>query len=376
MNKIYKKMKSRDFFTRIVAGVALIAIGALILYGTCEHLFGWITAKDQIFKESKEYIEYDVDSLEVGKYYKFENRLLIDYYASDEKGYYYFTPIKTKEGVQTYMGFCIPKSEFEKAEDIAKQTWNTYDTGVFPDKSFEGFGYVKSMEPEEEKYIKQFFQESNASQEVIDAIVLKTFVVVTSEEIFDISNIFGYLFCIGFVLVGLYLVVSFFIGGSKRGFKKLLKRMNISEIDLERDMEFSTGLFKNRVWMGERYAIFVGFTTKIIAYDKTVWAYTRITTTKHTMYGVIPTGTTKSYDVNFVDQTRGTIKYNVNKEEICTAILEVIQRKAPHVIVGYSDELQQMYLSNFSEMVNTVEQRKIQSQMNMAYDNMSNYNTY
>ena len=93
--------------------------------------------------------------------------------------------------------------------------------------------------------------------------------------------------------------------------------------------------------------------------DKIVWAH--IKTTTHRTNG-IKTGTT--YEVIVYTYNKKFISIGVKKENVGQEILEYMNQTMPWVVVGYSDDLNRLFFSNYPEF------------LQLRYNNAQNQITY
>lgn len=350
MNDVLKKIKRKSIARGIAIAVVIIIAGAIIGAACCSDLIHYYTANDDLFETPAEYLKED-------DWYTCANNILLDYYASDDDGYYFITPVDTLDGEGTYIGFYVCNKDAELASQISDETYAyLMDEGDYPEDYLVGAGKIHEMDSYEARYFEEYFEESEASQDTIDNLCYYTLELTTRNNLIDATEVFGILIFLGTLIGGIVLIIRQSTGGYLKSAKATMKMFNISMQDLEADMQMSTNI--GRFYFGRKYMLVEDMTPKLVDYDKLVWAYTSIHKTVHKLYYIIPVGTTKTYSVVFVDRSHNRIEANTKSEEQGKQIIDNLTRLAPHAIVGYSDELLRRYTADFAGMCKYVDDRK------------------
>lgn len=355
MKTIYGKMRKKAIGGRLIAGLLMVLVGLACAFASCEDLIKWSTTKKDVF-------ETESWALTTKTWYTCNNNLLLDWYGSDEEGYYYITPTAEDNG---YMGFYVYSEDKATADKIMEETQAYWfgETEAVPTTYITGRGYVYNMETKEQQYFKEWFESAGADQAMMDNLCYKTFVLTPKDKIFDpasivVAVIFGVL-----AIWGVILFLSFFTGAYKKDVKKMLNKYGISESDIEADMTYCTQ-FKNAD-VGKKYTFFYDSTTHLLVHDKLVWAYLQVQKTRHMLYGIIPTGTTTACFVTAVDRDNVKTTIEVKNEEIGHEIVNAICKSAPHVICGFHKDLETLANSDFAQIVRMVDEKKAEVSMNM-----------
>ncbi len=354
MKEIYTKMR-KAAMTRIWLGIAFILLGGVFFLGMGEE-FKYLTAKENLFDmDTVDMHATSAGSDSVEAFYTFEGNLLLDWYASDDEGYYYIFP--TADGA--YMGLYVYNSEKATADKICEETlkYMNKETDQPPATYLKGKGYVYNMGSDEESYFKEYFTEAGAGASVISTLVYKTFVVTPLSKLFDITDIIIVLMLIFFLAFGLIYMAGFFTGAYKKQPIKYMREYGLSESEVGSDLTY--GLHKKHIDIGKKYVMLYSTTCALLSYDQLLWTYVMITTTKHRTYG-IPTGTTRTYQVFFVMRNQKTFNISVKDEPEGQDIVAAISEMAPHVICGYHEDLSEMVKKNFAQLIKIVDDHKLE----------------
>lgn len=349
MKEIYRKMRKRAFAGRVLGGLCMIALAAVLVFAMEEELTKYVLTRADLF-------ETPADFLKNEGFYKCDNNLLLGCYGGNDDGNYYVTPVNDSYGNGTYMGFYVFGQDTATAEQIINETWDYESGGESPVTSLSGRGYVYDMDATEKQYFREWFESSGADDTILENLCYKTYVLVPTSEAFSGSDILWLALAAVLCLSGIWLILSFVTGTYKGGFKKTMKERNISAENMVYDYRQAVHL-KN-IDIGKKYSILYGVTPKLLIHDDVVWAYLNITNTRHMLYGVIPTGTTKTYCVYFIRREGKDIEFTVKKEQQGHEVLEAFAKAAPYCIVGYDDNIKEMKERDFRQLVEIVETRK------------------
>lgn len=172
----------------------------------------------------------------------------------------------------------------------------------------------------------------------------------------SLGSIFVAIFGIGFLVAfGLPLIN----GGYLKDFNAVLSGNGLTMEQVEADLA-DAQRFKN-IEFGRNYALVLNESPKLVVLQNLVWCYGVNTTTTHKLYGIIPTGKTKSYAVKLINRDRSEISVPVAKETDSAPVLQAIQARVPAVILGYNENIDNLAKANFAELVRYVDQRKQQA---------------
>ena len=345
------KLRGNAIKSNLIPGGIFILLSFLILW-----VFNWdrveyIFANQDISKVASE-------TIQEGQFYKVNHVLILDNYATDEKGYYMTILLDD----HNLMGLYAYENEQSKLEAIWDETYyyleEDYRPDLYPKTSMDATGIVTNMTAQERQYFREEMALWGYTEAELDTFLYKTICIIPATEAFTPSSIFWLVITIVTFGMGIAFIVGFFTGGNNKELKKSMQNIGLTEEVLEQDLKM--GIRLRNLQIGRKYSLYMAGKVKLLVHDKLLWAYIKQTHTKHKVYGFIPAGTTVSYAVHVFDYDQKTCVINVAKEEQAEEVLEELKKAAPHILLGYTDEIAQMATSNFADLVNMVEQRKYQ----------------
>lgn len=268
-----------------------------------------------------------------------------DTHATRSKYFYYV--IWTGDDDATdwcYMGIKVPASDADAMDAMA----DAYYNGEYYLDTMEYSGAIEKMTDEEYMYFEEYFSEAGWTAEEIEEWTLPYYINVG--DLVGASAVFTYILIgIGAALViGAILLLVFALKGSGiKALKKELEDAGFSENDAEYEYENAKLLSKSGdIRIGRRMMFYMlGSKAHMLQTDKIVWAYLKSTT--HRTNG-IKTGTT--YQVAIYTYTKKMINISVNKETIGQEILKYMNETMPWAVIGYSDDLNRMYFSDYPKL--------------------------
>lgn len=239
-----------------------------------------------------------------------------------------------------YMAIRVPASYETRMEKMCE---NTYEGIVSSSISFSG--KIEEMDSDEYKYFKEYFLESEFTEEEFNAETLPYYIYV--DELTGSSAGFVYALVIGgavIILASLIYIVGVNNGSKLKTIKKEIQLAGCSEARVESDYASATELLKNKdLCVGRMFTYYMDGATPHALYNENIlWAYHNVIT--HRTNG-IKTGTSYQVIVVTKDKKRHTI--NVDKENTAIMVLESMGSRLPWMIIGYSDELNRMFNKNF-----------------------------
>lgn len=135
-------------------------------------------------------------------------------------------------------------------------------------------------------------------------------------------------------------------------YKKLQAFGELTDIESKIDKEITdpsiyqaSNFFITETWL----LIKKLYSLNVINLKDIVWIYPKVV--KHSTY-FIPTGKTHSLVIHLKDGT--TMEQKAKNEEIGQNVLQQINDRVPHVVVGYTDELIKAWNRNRTEFINSV----------------------
>lgn len=244
-----------------------------------------------------------------------------------------------------YMGIKVPASDAEVMDAMAEAYYN----GEYFDTTVEYAGAIREMTEEEYSYFEDFFMEGGWTEEEIEAGTLPYY--IDAGALVGGSAVFVYVLVVidAALILGGILVLIFALNGSGlKTIKKELSDAGFTENDAEYEYDNAKVFAKsNDIRIGRRLLFYMsGSKAHIIPTDKIVWAHMKTTT--HRTNG-IKTGTT--YEVAVYTYGKKAFNIGVKKESVTLEILECINSTMPWAVVGYSDDLNRLFFSNYPEFL-------------------------
>ncbi len=352
MREVNKMMRNKAMVSRLISGILCIVIGVAACIVMCERPFKWYTADKDVFATDHTMLMED-------EFYTCNNNLLLDWYGSDEEGYYYITPAYNEyTDAAVYMGFYVYSEDKASADKIMEATQSYWfgETENAPSTYIAGRGYIYNMSEKEKGYFKDWFTSAGADKATLDNLCYKTFVLTSLEKTFDASTVAVIIIFAIVILIGLFTILGLVFGTYKKKVKKTMKKNGVLESDLENDLANATRI-KNLV-IGRKYTMVLSGTPELAIHANLVWVYVFVRRTRHMLYGIIPTGTTTATFVHLVDRNNDKLEIEVKNEALGQEVVQAICKAVPHVIMGYHDDLQTLANADFAQIVAMVDEKK------------------
>ncbi len=245
-----------------------------------------------------------------------------------------------------YMGIKVPASYGGQMDRMAEATYNyeMSDTIHFT-------GAVNKMSSEEYQYFREYFQESDWTDEEIDEYTLPYYISVgalTGGAATSAYVIFG--IGIALIVFGVIILLYALSGGDVKAFQKEAATLGMSEMELEAEYAGARVMIqKDNLRIGRRLIFYMtGRRTRVIVNDKIVWAYQQSTT--HRTNGIM-TGTTYEILVYLLNEKKAR-RINMPGEEKAGEVLQYMYDNIPTAVVGYTDELLSLFNKDYQGFLN------------------------
>ena len=245
-----------------------------------------------------------------------------------------------------YMGIKVPASYGGQMDRMAEATYNyeMSDTIHFT-------GAVNKMSSEEYQYFREYFQESDWTDEEIDEYTLPYYISVGAQTGGAATSAYV-IFGIGIALIvfGVIILLYALSGGDVKAFQKEAATLGMSEMELEAEYAGARVMIqKDNLRIGRRLIFYMtGRRTRVIVNDKIVWAYQQSTT--HRTNG-IKTGTTYEILVYLLNEKKAR-RINMPGEEKAGEVLQYMYDNIPTAVVGYTDELLSLFNKDYQGFLN------------------------
>lgn len=339
---MYKKMKRKTRIGMIVVMVIIFAI-AFALFWFNDETRDYLLTGDNINRISAS--ELHNEKIVRGQLYA-----ILGCYAEDDNGAYYVIPV----GEDEYMGVYLEKKYEDRAWQIVQDTVD-YVNGKREDISsyrIPTSGMIYSMDSVERQYFHEWFTDTGYmdAEDVSLYTVDYTYAVIPFDEWNNSNDITCYVFTGICLAAALFLFFWIVTGRDVAGVKKTIRQNNWNKDEIEADV--LSGFDKKSVIVGRKYMLqYSGMKWHLHPIRDVIWAYQFTHTTEHRLYGVIKTGTTVAYSVQFYLRNGKMKAVSVKSEQEAQEILEFFVRTQPHIIVGYSDELKALCQRDFNQLI-------------------------
>ena len=357
MKEIYGKMRKKAI-GRIIIGPLCLVLGIAFCM-SMQNLIGYLNPEGNAFNmETSQLKTVSQGSSTLPAVYSFEGNLFLDYYGTDDEGYYFIMPTIDQKfmGCFIYSGTDNFVTAMENVQQY--QSYLIGETDNEPEKNVTGKGYVYEMASSEKQYFREYmnaFFEAAGVSNGEDYLVYKTFVLAPMSKVVDGSDYFIAILGLLFAVFGLWYTISFFTGSYKKQPKKYIATYGLSESEVAGDIAYA--IHRKNIDIGRKYALCYGTSSYLIPYDQLLWTYVHITKTRHRTNG-IPTGTTYTYQVYFAMRDKNKYDVSVKSESEGQEIVKDICEAAPHVIGGFHEELDKMFNKNVNDVIRIVEEHK------------------
>ena len=356
-----KDLTKKTFKSALFGVVSLVIIGIVLLYFSTGNFFRILkghTAFEELLpgEISNQIVDASIKD-NFGAFMEEYSKNTKTHVETSKAFYYVIWTGDDNTEDWRYMAIKVPASDEAAMEATAEATYN-YEYS----EPIEYSGAINKMTDEEYEYFVDYFYESGWTDADIEAGTLPYYI--------DAGALVGGSAVFVFILMGvgaaliLIAIIRLVIAISGKGLNTIKKEIadaGLSEADAEYDYENAkTFGKKSDICIGRKLTVFMlGSKPHAVANNKVVWAYHRTTT--HRTNG-IKTGTTYQVVLNTYD--RQTFNIDVNKESMGQEVLEYINNTMPWVVVGYNDDLNRMYCSDY------------QNFLQLRYNNTENENIY
>lgn len=245
-----------------------------------------------------------------------------------------------------YMGIKVPASYGNRMDKMAEATYNyeISDTIYFS-------GAVNKMSSEEYEYFREYFLDSDWTEEEIEEYTLPYYISVGALTGGSATSVYIF-FGLGAALlaIGIILLIYSLAGGDLGVFKKEMAALGISEMEVESEYESAKVLVrKDDLRIGRRLSFYIrGRQPHVVLNDKIVWAYQQSIT--HRTNG-IKTGTTYEILLYQLNEKKAGHIY-VPNEKAAGEALQYMYETMPKAVVGYSDELMSLFKKDYQGFLN------------------------
>lgn len=247
-----------------------------------------------------------------------------------------------------YMAVEVPASYEYRMDQMAQH--GAYNNPVFLS------GRIRKMENDIYRYFKEYMMDGGLTEEEFEQYTLPYYIKVYSDEMLEnVTTVAAFLFGVLLIALAVSRLVKAMNGSYLKKLKTDIASIGISEFSAESDWNSAVEISKG-IKMGRLFTYYMeGSKPRAIPNSKILWTYQNTTT--HRTYG-IKTGTTYSVMI-WMDGRKNAVNIGMPNEATAQETLKRFGAQFPWVVVGYSDELRQMYNKNRAQFMqlryNTVE---------------------
>lgn len=296
-------------------------------------------------------------------------RAMIGAYGSDDEGSYYIIPV----GEDKYMGIFLKDKYEDRAIQIINDTYDYLDgkRDKLSSTSISTRGIIYEMSESEKVYFYEWFTEGGeyTLDEIKQYTLPYTYEVISFKDWNTERDIWVYIFIGVSLFIVVYVLIYMLTKRDLAPVKRTIAERGWQEERVEADV--IAGMQLKDALIGRQYILVCGiWKWQLYSLHDIVWAYQLTHTTEHRLYGIIKTGTTVTYAVHYVlrNGKRGGI--HVRSEPEAQNILQYLKTTKPHMILGYSDQLNLLAQNTPSELV------RLSNELEMKAQNTQNQGYY
>lgn len=372
MEALLKEMKKKSVNNVLWISIILmlVGIGILAVNGSAiRQIFTAIVGCRDLNDIPKTELNNTVAQCEIDIVYD----CFAEYKTGNGKVYdYYIIPYGNKNFNLYYIAVHVNANKAKQLDSICDDFWEYYAGNKDTlDKSVSVKGNVRLMNSDERYYYKSWFEEMGYSDEEISEYAV-TYVLMDGEYAGNVSSVRLYVMtaaALFLLIVSICIIVKACTGGYLKALKQDFAQLGAyAESRIATDYQNAYVVNKN-VRIGRLFT-YNATPTAPRAYlnNNMAWAYQH--RTKNYTNGIY---TGSSYNV-IIYPARGTDKMGdiAIKKKLSEQILEFYANNFPHMIVGYSDELRDMYNNDRNRFL-SLRYLPAQQPQNDDFDNMNTF---
>lgn len=342
MEELLKQLKKKSvknvlpitIIMTIVAAVLFLINGAAV-----PQVFSMFSGGTNLDDIAQSDLDNTIASSEISAVYD----CFAEYESSDGQIFeYYIIPYGTEW--ENYIGVRVKESKASELDSICDDTWEyLMGNNASLDRTALVKGNVRPMDYDESKYFKEWFKDMEFTDDEIEECAVY-YVLVDDRFADDISPLRLYLMCgagIIFFLIGIWDLIKACIGGYLKDIKKDFAKLGAyAEGQIVSDYE-NACLFGKGIRVGRIFTYNTASTSpRAYLNNNIAWLYQH--RTKNYTNGLY-TGSNYSivlYPVNGDGKVADS--FDIKKKDK-DKILEYYANNFPHMVVGFSEELRDLY---------------------------------
>lgn len=238
-----------------------------------------------------------------------------------------------------YMAVEVPPSYEVRMEQMAH---GSHNNSVFLS------GRIERMEHDVYQYFKEYMIDGGLTEEEFEQYTLPYCIKVYSNETYiNILTTAAFLFGVLLIALAVFRYIKARNGGYLKKLKADISSIGISEFSAESDWNMALEISKG-IKVGQLFTYYMeGSKPRAIPNSKILWVYQNTTT--HRTNGV-KTGTTYSVMI-WVKGLKNAVTLGMPNEATAQEMLKRFNAQFPWVVVGYSDELRQIYTKDLDRFM-------------------------
>ncbi|MDF2587022.1 MAG: hypothetical protein K0S41_863 [Anaerocolumna sp.] len=364
-----KKLSMKGVMKRLGAGIVALLI---ILFVAGQSFLKLAKGPQDLYQLTVDqlpnsYVEGDINVI-LGAY--------AEYYVENDDGTeevtdnYYIIPV----GEEEFVGLAVNKEDFSTADQIYNETYD-YMMGYRDDlsTSMKVTGTINKMEDDVYEFYEEWFMTSgileNPTKEEFERVALPY--VLEIDKVGKLDTYIVYLLAALSVILVLAMLYAFIAGISGlylRPVKKYITKHQdlVSEERVESDFMNATTI--ENVMVGNTWTFYTkGCKTYMIENKDIVWAYLEETT--HRVNG-IKSGVSKS--LILYNQKKKKLAIPMKKSNYVNSVLGIYSHTQPHMVIGFSEELNKCFNKDFETFLRIPYQNQEQSEQEAGNNSTKN----
>jgi hypothetical protein len=354
-----KELKRKSIIAAIVwMGIAIFSGGMAgifpvmtILEATQETILLDTLSTNQYTELIGEYVETDIELVLASYMEEYEKKQNAAY--EKLKNVYYIIP--NEESI--LLGVKVDKQRSNQMDQLLDETYEWFmGEREFTETTSHVRGKLKKMPDEDRDFFEKTLFEMGYTRAEINQWSTPYYIDDSTLSVYD--KIFPMILGAISILVisgGIWGVIKAIAGKYQKDIYKLIENSDeVTLKDIEDDFTKAKTIGKE-IWLGDKWTIFLhGATTEIVANEDIVWAYYKEYT--RTKNGISSTTRT----VEIYDKYKKQRSMTVKKKEQSEEILNYYEDEYPHIVLGYSEELDAYVKNHFEEFLESVNQKRVE----------------
>ena len=336
---IVKKICRQNILLRLIGAGALILLAVIMAFGLLPKTTRYLLARNNVFATPTN--KYKVDKFYQGKTYS-----IYDWFAENDDGRFYLSPVADENGNEEFLIVYIPKRYEAKAERIMEQTWSYMETGDEDDlkEYISCRGMITTINTKTTQYVNEYFDMVGAPQmksKVCDTM----FVMIPLKEVLLSQSTLYLILIILLPFCAIGLIISGFTKRYLKNLKNRLARENMTLKDLDEEFRSPVINVKN-IYVSDKHVVSAAASPQIVTISDVIWMYPARTNQINSNSTI--------FNAFFYTRNHECIKFAAKDMTSCEVLCQAVKKLQPRALYGYVIENTTMYYSHFNELVDQV----------------------